>query len=146
MTRLEKIALATAIMASLVGATGFRSFPYQYYVDQMLPGSLPVGILGWTFATYGPLALAVIFRRFAKHFRIPSLLLHLLFLPCALAIFWAGYATMAASIIDPDFDAMLGFPEAPALCSLAVAIVGYFVAAFSGRQPREAKQAECEGK
>jgi hypothetical protein len=144
MSRLEKVALATAILAALLGVMGVRSPAYQYYVDQLLPGSLAVGVLGWTVATYGPLALAVTFRRLTTHLRTPPLVLHLLFLPCALAFFWAGYATMAALIIDPDFDALLGFPETPALFSLAVATVGYFVSALSERRPAKTKQVDPE--
>ena len=146
MSRFEKIALATAIVATLLGAIGLRSPAFQYYVDQMLSGSVAIFVLGWAVATYGPLALAVAFRRLAKRFLAPiSVALHLLFLPCAIAIYLCGDAMMVASISDPDFDAMIGDPDLPAFLSLAVAIICYFVAALLERRPAKSKPAAPEG-
>ena len=143
MNRLEKIALATAILTTLLGVMGLRGFSYQYYIDQMLPGSLPMFVLGWVIATYGPLALAVTFWRLAKRFQTPlSVILHLLLLPCALAIFRAGDSMMVVSIGDPDFDATLGAPELPATLSVAIAILSYFAAALSKLGSMKTEQAE----
>ena len=134
MNRLEKVAISTAAISTLLGAVGFQSFPYQYYVDQMLPGSLPIAATGWAIATYGPIALAVIFWRCAKVVRPPfTLVLHVLFLPCALTAFWAGERLMLALISDLDFDATLSAPEMPAILSLAVAIICYFAAVIVHR-------------
>lgn len=129
MNRLDGIATVTALAATLMGIVGFRNFAFGYYADQMLPGSLPVGMAGWAIATYGPLIAAVAWWRYAKRLsRNVALSLHAIFLPCVLGIFWAGDAIMLAILSDPDFDATLGAPEMPALLSLAVAIVSYYAA------------------
>lgn len=128
MNRLDKIALATAVAATLLSVTRYR-FAFEYYADQMLPGSLVVAALGWGLATYGPLVVAVAFWRSAKHFPSPvPLMLHLLFVPCAFAALAAGDAVMLSTINDPDFDATLGAPELPAFMALIVSIFSYFIA------------------
>jgi hypothetical protein len=135
MNRLDVIATATALAETLMDIAGFRSFAFDYYADQMLPGSLPFGVAGWALTTYGPLVAAPALWRWAK--RLPwgkALWVHALLLPCAIAIFWVGDALMHALISDPDFDSTLGALEMPALLSLAVAIVSYYAAvAIRGR-------------
>ena len=134
MNRLDKIAVLTALVATILGIFGSREFPYEYYADQMLPGGLPVAIAGWSVTTYGPLIVSVTFWRLAKRLQPPrSLVLHLLYLPVAILVFRLGEAVMLALITDPDFDATMSAPEMPALFALAVSTVAYFGAVANRR-------------
>ena len=135
MNRFETLALVTAVVATLLGAMGSLGFAYRYYIDQMSAGGLPVAAAGWAIATYGPLAIATLFWRCAKHLPPPlSWVLHICFFPCALVLFNAGDVLMISTIRDPDFDATLDAPEMPALLSLLVAVGGYITALLARRR------------
>lgn len=134
MNRFDKLALAAVIIVTLLCVRGSGDFVYDYYMDQIPEGMLPIGVAGWAIATYGPIAVAVLFWRWAK--RIPApWVLHLLFLPCAAVLFRIGDALMLSVIEDPDFDATLGGPEMPAILLLVVAVGGYFAAVIARQIP-----------
>lgn len=108
MNRLDGIAIATALATTPMCIVGFRSFAFDYYADQMLSGSLPLGIAVWALATYGSLiAVTASWRCAMRLSRGAALWLHACFLPCALGIFWLVMPFMLALICDPDFDASI---------------------------------------
>jgi len=134
MNRLDKLAFAAVIITTLLCVRGTVSIFYVYNSVQPIFGTkLMIGFSGWFIATYGPIAIAVWFWRWAKHIRA-SWVLHLLFLPCAFTVLRAGEALMLYVIGDPDFDATLGGPVMQAYLLFIVAAVGYFAAVVSKRR------------
>ena len=133
MNRLEKLALTTAIVVTILIVTGLRSVAYTYYLDQVRAGGLPTWAAGTMLATYGPIAAAVLFWRCAR--KINALWTSfVLFLPCAVALLQAGETLMLSVIDDPDFDAMLGAPTMPANLSFIAAVGGYLAAVIARRR------------
>lgn len=133
MNRLEKLALATTIAVTILNVWGFGSVAYAYYLDQIRGGDLPIWAAGTMLATYGPIAAAVLFWRWAKK----SMALwtsFVLFLLCAIGLFRGGETLMLAVIEDPDFDAMFGAPIMPATLLLMVAVTGFFAAVIARRR------------
>lgn len=131
MNRFDKVALAAAIVTTLLFARG-TFFIAQFYIEYLsIAGTtLLIGVAGWLIATYGPIATAVWFWRWAKGHRSPWVL-HLLFLPCAGLLLWAGESLMLFVIDQPDFDAMLGGPANQATLLFVIAAGGYFAALLS---------------
>ncbi len=135
MNRFDKVAVVTAIIATLLGAIGSQGFEYRYYMDQMPAGGWRVFVAGWAVATYGPIAAAALLWRCAKRLPLPwRWLPHLLFVPCAVMLLRAGEALMASTIQDPDFDAMMDAPLMPAILSQFVAFSSYIAALVIGRK------------
>ena len=141
MNRLDKVALAAAIVTTVFFARG-TFFIAQFYIDyRSIPAmTLPIGIAGWLIATYGPLATAVWFWRWAKAHHSPGVV-HLLFLPCAVSLLWAGERLMLFAIDQPDFDAMLGGPANQAALLFVIAAGAYFAALMSRRISTSSNQA-----
>ena len=138
MNRLDKVLLATGVAVTLLGVIGAQSFGYQYYLEQVSGDKLPIGLLGWMVATYGPLLAAALFWRLSKHVAAPlALLMLVLFVPCAILLVRLGDTLMLDAIQDPDFDAIIGGPDFPADISLTVAVVGYVVALVTRFRSRQ---------
>ena len=95
---------------------------------------MPVAAVGWTIATYGPIAAAVLFWRYVRQVKaLTSLVLHILFLLSAFGLFVTGDRLMLSVIKNPDSDATIGGPDDPAFLSLVVAVVSYLVAVIAVR-------------
>jgi hypothetical protein len=125
MNRFEKLALAAAILVSLRYVRGPGDHTYEYYRAQIPEGMLQVGLAGWALSTFGPIAVALLFWRWAKWIHAPWLL-HLSLLPCMLALTWIGHSLMLSVIDDSDFDATLGAPVIAGFLLSLIAIGGYF--------------------
>ena len=133
MNRFDKLASVTTILATTLCVPKPGNFAYRYYLDQIADRNLPIWFLGMIVSIYGPIAIAVLFWRLSNRVRAPWLL-HLLFLPAAVALLGAGEQLMLSVIQDPDFDATLGGPaELPAMLLFLVAVGGYFGALIAKR-------------
>lgn len=141
MTRFEKLALAAAILITLFYLSNIGTFAFQYYLEQIPVEKLPVMIAGWALIAYGPLLVAVFFWRWAKRISTP-LMLHLLFLPGAAALFGIGEQLMLSTIQDPDFDAMLGAPVIPAFFLFLATMATYFFALLVRRISKSGEHAK----
>jgi hypothetical protein len=86
-----------------------------------------LGLAGWFVATFGPIGVAVCFWRLAKRVRAPWVV-HLLFLPCAVALLWVGQHLILFAIDYQDFDHTLGGPVLQAALLFPVASILYFAA------------------
>lgn len=70
MNRFDKVALsAVIIVALLFGRSIVESAPF--YLNQIDKENLLAGIAGWAASTFGPLAIAVWFWRWAKRVSVP---------------------------------------------------------------------------
>jgi hypothetical protein len=142
LNRLEIVAIMAVVVTSFLCIWGTLDVAEAYLsVRPMPPGRQMLGLLGWFVATFGPIAAAAGFWRFAKRVRKPWLL-HLLFFPCAFALLRAGAALMLLVIGDPDFDATLGGPVLQAGLLFAVAVAAYLAALVSSRLGLQAKRAD----
>lgn len=140
MNRFEKLALVAVIVVTLRYVRGPGDFVYDYYRKQVPEGMVSIGIAGWAIASYGPIAIAVLFWRWAKRVRSPWIV-HLLFLPCAIALLATGDTLMLLVIEDPDFEATIGAPEMAATLLFLVAVGGY-LAALIARRVSKSSQTE----
>jgi hypothetical protein len=142
MNSFDKFAAVATIIVTTLCVPRPGNFAYNYYVNQIAEGNLPIWFLGIIVSVYGPIALAVLFWRLAKKVPAPWLL-HLLLLPAAVVLLATGERLMLAVIQDPDFDATLGGPaDVPALLLFLVAIGGYFGALVAKRAARLAGRAK----
>ena len=96
-------------------------------VKRMSAGDLTIGCLGWLIATFGPIVVAIVFWRGTKRLQTPWVL-HLLMLPLAFAMLYAGSALMLFVTGTPDFDDTIGGPVIQALALLLSAVIGYYSA------------------
>ena len=128
MKRSDMLALAAAALMSCEGAM-FANGPVfrELYLPQITAWELPVAIMGWVLASYGPILIAALFWRWADRFSA-GWLLHILLVPCLYALLLAGSRLMLSTVNDLDFDNTLGAPIMPGmLCDVAVMAV-YFPA------------------
>jgi hypothetical protein len=93
----------------------------------MADGGRPIWIAGYLIATYGPIILAVGFRRIARCISA-RWVVHVLFFPAAILALNVGERIMLSVIEEPDFDATLGAPIMPALLLVVFAVALYLVA------------------
>jgi len=130
MNRFDKFALAIAAAATLLCARETMNSGI-FYVEaySLTRAASAIGILGWILASYGPIALAALPWRWSKRCRL-DWVLHLLFLPGAILIFWAGNFLMLHVIGAPDFDASIGGPVILGILLLLAAVGGYLFAAI----------------
>ncbi|HEY1607164.1 MAG TPA: hypothetical protein VGF77_16360 [Allosphingosinicella sp.] len=136
MNRFDKMALTAVIVVTLLCARGQVTIAHLYIQMDHLPETIiPIWAAGWAVATYGPIAIAAWFWRWAKRASAPGVL-HILFLPCAIILLNMGEMIMLSVIPDPDFDATLSGPMIPAMLLLIVAAGGYFGALVAKRLRR----------
>jgi len=133
MNRFDMFAVGAALAVTLLCARNMVAIA-SFYVELLhLSGAtVVVGILGWITATYGPIAIAALFWRWAKLVRRPWVL-HLLLLPCAVIMMRTGNSVVLKVIQQPDFDAMMGGPSVPTTMLFLTAVIGYFIALIYGR-------------
>jgi hypothetical protein len=128
--RLDVVA-AVAVIATSWLFMRYAWFAADLYFNSTfhpLSGAMQaLGVVGWLLATFGPVGVAVIFWRLAKRGR-KWLLLHVFFLPCAIALFVTGQRIMLLVIGDPDFDATLGGPVLQAFALFVFSVAAYFAA------------------
>ena len=107
MNRLGSIAYAAAI-AGIALLTAREVIETSVYViGELTLGMVVVGASGWSIATLGPLALSIWFWRLARR-RQPQWVLHLLFIPCAIALVRAGASILFYAADVPDADSIEG--------------------------------------
>lgn len=82
-----------------------------------------LALFGWFVATFGPIGIAVLFWRVAKLFR-HGWILHLLFLPCTVALYVAGEKVILFATDYTDFDHTLGGPVLQARALFPIAVSG----------------------
>ena len=122
---LEKAALVAVIVTSWLCFRAAVDAAEMYRHFLPLPGAMQVlGVLGWVVATFAPTGLALCFWRLAPRLSRPWLL-HLLFPPCAVALFQGGAGLMLFVVGDPAFDSTLGGPVLQASFLLAFAMAAY---------------------
>lgn len=129
--RLELVALTAAIVTSWLCMRAALDASEAYLIGRHITAGMKMlGLLGWAIATFGPMGLAAGFWRLSKRIRA-RWLVHLLFVPCALALFRAGDALMLFVAGTPDFDDTLGGPEMQAALMLLIAAAAYLAAILS---------------
>jgi len=131
MNRFDIFALIATVFVTLLCASMTMAAVDVYIVhDKMPPQGQVIAAAGWILFTFGPIALAALFWRWAKSARFPWLL-HLLLLPCMIVAFRIGDALMVSVLkypSDADFDSTIGAPIMTGIFLFPVAFVGYGVA------------------
>jgi hypothetical protein len=87
------------------------------------------GCFGWLLATLGPIAVSISFWRWSKRLS-KAWILHLLMLPLAYALLWAGASLMLSVIGHSDFEDTIGGPVIQAGVLFGLAVIGYYSAVF----------------
>jgi len=129
--RLEMVGLAAAVLTTMLCFRGESQAAELYLMARpATAGMKALGLAGWAIATFGPMAVAAAFWRISRRVR-PRWLIHLLFLPCTVAVFRAGDALMLRVAGTPDFDDTLGAPEMQAALMFLVAVAAYLAAILS---------------
>lgn len=138
LNRFEQAAAAAVIVTTWLCIEGALNAAEAYLMLEPISAPMRVfAVLGWAVATFGPLALAVLFRRLARRVSRPWLL-HLLFLPGAYGLIIAGSRIMSFVVGDPGFDATLGGPVMQAFLLFLFIVPAYFVAAAASALKRSA--------
>jgi endonuclease/exonuclease/phosphatase (EEP) superfamily protein YafD len=139
--RLEIVGLAAAVVTSWLCVRGALDASEAYQIGRsMTAGTKTLGLAGWAIATFGPMAVAILFWRLSKRVRA-RWLVHLLFLPCAIALLIAGEALMLHVTGTLDFDDTLGAPEMQAALMFLIAAGAYLAAILSTLSPFRRKRA-----
>jgi Mg/Co/Ni transporter MgtE len=140
LNRFDVFALAAAVVTSWLCLRAALDASEAYRMARPLTAEMQtLGLLGWAIATFGPMGLAVGFWRLSKRFRA-RWVIHLLFLPCAIALLLAGAELMLFVIGHRDFDDTLGGPVLQAALMLVLAVAAYFAAVVSSLLPFQAKR------
>lgn len=127
----EVFALVAAVVTSWLCLRAALDASEAYQIARPLTaGMQTLGLLGWAVATFGPMGLAVGFWRLSKRFRA-RWVIHLLFLPCAIALLQAGAELMLFAIGHRDFDDTLGGPVLQAALMLIAAVAAYLTSVLS---------------
>ncbi|MCH7861171.1 hypothetical protein ACQKOH_01630 [Sphingomonas sp. NPDC092331] len=135
MNRFDKLALTAAILATLLFARHAISAA-SLYLAHASPATVAGRIAGELIVTYGPIAVAALFWRWSKRTSMPWLP-HLLFLPVALLVLWAGAALLLTLAEASNFDDTIGGPVVAAFLLFLIAIGIYCAALLSSpRGPR----------
>ena len=87
--RAGSLAYGAAVLALIFLAALDLQNSYAYFYDYTPRPRFALGLAVWTFATFGPLILSIGCWHLVKHLRL-KWAVHLLFLPCAIAIFRGG--------------------------------------------------------
>jgi hypothetical protein len=107
MNWLWRIAYGAALtgVALLVGRETIDASIYVY--QELASDMVALGVAGWLIATSGPVALSIGVWRWARRFD-PKWVLHLLFIPCAIALFRTGDFILIYATGVPDGDSIEG--------------------------------------
>lgn len=89
MTRFGILSYGTAVALIAVFTARETIDPAAYLFQQNTPKAVVLGFAGWLLATLGPLTLSIWFLRLSRRVSAPWAL-HLLFIPCALALCRVG--------------------------------------------------------
>lgn len=132
-TRLNRLD-AFAIVSVLI--TTFLFFPRALHAAYLYAGigeisvdRRLIGLLGWLFATFGPILSCVSLWRLYK--RLPhAWLVHVAFFPVALGLFNGGDRMMLYAAGEWDWDGVIGGPILQAMFLFMLAVIGYYSAAI----------------
>lgn len=108
MNRLGTLAYgaAVAIIALLTAREVIE--PSAYLYQEHTSGIVTLGVTGWFISTLGPLALSIWFWRLARRSNA-RWALHLLFIPCAIALYRVGASILFFAADVPDGDGVEGY-------------------------------------
>ncbi len=97
-----------AAIVSIALLIGREVIDAGLYVYQELPSRMAsLAIVGWLISTFGPLALSVGVWGAARRLQ-PQWVLHVLFIPCAIALERAGASILFYAADVPDGDSIEG--------------------------------------
>ena len=119
--------VAVAITTKLFLRTALDAADLYTSMETMSAWGQAAGCFGWVLATLGPVAVSISFWRWSKGLH-KAWILHLLMLPLAYALLWAGASLMLSVIGVPDFDATIGAPVIQAGVLFGLAVIGYYSA------------------
>ncbi len=121
MNRLGILSYGAAIAIIAVLTARQTIDPAVYLYQQTTPKAAALGFAGWLLATLGPLTLSIWFMRLSRRASAPWAL-HLLFIPCALALCRGG-ASILFFAADVSGDGSLeGYMLLAASAFLALAV------------------------
>jgi hypothetical protein len=124
MNRFDKVALAAAVIVTVLFAGMIRNAFDAYVVTFHMPSAMiPVAILGWVVFTYGPITAAALFARWSKRVRRPWVL-NLLAFPCIYVLAMIGTDMMLYAATARDFDDTLGAPVFAGGILFVIAVIG----------------------
>jgi hypothetical protein len=131
MTRLGLLLYGAAIVIIAMLTARETIDPAVYLYQQNTPKAVALGFAGWLLATLGPLTLSIWFLRLSRRVGA-SWALHLLFIPCALALFRGGASILffAAGVSGDGSIEGYTLLAASAFLALAVLIHGGALAAL----------------
>ena len=129
MNRFLAIAYGIAIAGIILILAREVIEPSAYLYDRHSPNMGALGGVGWTVATLGPLLLSFCFWRFSQRMRL-LWLWHLLFIPCALTLYWLGSAVLFFAADVPDGDSIEGYTLLIASALLALTLIVHGIAAI----------------
>ena len=127
MNRLGKLAYGAAIAGVALLMAREVVEPSVYLYEQHTAGMVALGTLGWSIATLGPLTLSMCFWRLAER-RQQQWVLHLLFIPCAIALVRIGSSILFYAADVPDGDSIEGYTLVAAFGFLVVTLLVHAMA------------------
>ncbi|MBX3563483.1 MAG: hypothetical protein KF730_02790 [Sphingomonas sp.] len=127
LNRYEIFALVAVIVTTMLFLDVALGAAWVYtHVQKMSVWQQAGAICGWLIATFGPIALSVLFWRLSRHVR-RAWILHLLMLPLAYLMIGQGAALILAMTGDvTGFDSTLGGPIIQAMVLFMLTIISYY--------------------
>jgi len=93
MNRVGSVAYGAAIIALILLCAQEMNGSALFLYDFSTPPMFALGLAGWAIATFGLPILSICIWGLVKRVRA-RWALHLLFIPCAVALFWGGYGLL----------------------------------------------------
>lgn len=100
MNRVGSVAYGAAIIALILLCTQPVNNSALFLYDHSTPPMFALELAGWAIATFGPLILSICTWGVVKRVRA-RWALHLLFIPCAIALFVGGYRLLHYAFGSP---------------------------------------------